>query len=114
MEKFFNYECLYCFNTDENRIEERYDSIKAAVYFNPGYNYASLRNAISKGIKYKGYYWEWADADLDAHDQLYLMIKRHEEKKKALEEAKLKRQRENIEKCVEVILQKRENKTTYL
>ena len=42
-------------------IEERYMSVESVCDFNDGYNVQSLRNAISKKTKYKGYYWTWID-----------------------------------------------------
>lgn len=59
MNSRFQYKFLIAVNKETGEIEERYDSIKAIVWFNDGYNYYSLANAINKGIPYKGYYYRW-------------------------------------------------------
>lgn len=52
---------LVSIDPDTANIEERYVSVQSACDFNDGYNVQSLRNAISKKTKYKGYYWTWID-----------------------------------------------------
>lgn len=55
----FQYNCLLAIDKFTGEIVERYDSIKAVVWFNKDYNYYSLKNAVSKGIPYKGHYYRW-------------------------------------------------------
>lgn len=59
MKERFQYNCLLAIDKNTGEVVERYDSIKAAVWFNEGYDYNALKVCICKGQSYKGYYWKW-------------------------------------------------------
>lgn len=57
--KTLDYEILLQIDKETGEIVERYDSIKAAAFYNEGYKYQSINNAIYARRPYKGYYWRW-------------------------------------------------------